>query len=232
MSEREKKILEIIKTFINENGYSPTVREICRLSGLSSTSSVHNHIKRLKDKGHITSGEDMPRSIALTEKEKSIKFVVNAIALMYEDNKEYILLQDNEKSKANIGMLELPGGSIKGSENVYGCLRREFKAKGFEVTKIFGADKGNELSKEEQELMVFNPFCVSQWIEGNNSIISNTILCKVNEVKDEEVSNKLRFKYVCTDDLEDMIVDHKENICAHNMAALKLFCKSLKSYIN
>ena len=38
-------------------------------------------------------------------------------------------------------MLELPGGIIMGSENVYGCLRREFRAKGFEVTKIFGEDK-------------------------------------------------------------------------------------------
>ena len=55
MSKREKEILEIIKTFINENGYSPTVREICALSGLRSTSSVHQYIKRLKVKGHITS---------------------------------------------------------------------------------------------------------------------------------------------------------------------------------
>lgn len=95
VNEKQKEILEIIKTFINKNGYSPTVRAICTLSGLSSTSSVHQHIKRLKANGHITSGVDMPRSIALTEKEKNIKFVVNAIALMYEDNKEYILLQDN-----------------------------------------------------------------------------------------------------------------------------------------
>lgn len=41
--EKKKEILDIIKTFINENGYSPTVREICGLSGLRSTSSVHGH---------------------------------------------------------------------------------------------------------------------------------------------------------------------------------------------
>lgn len=82
MSERQKEILQIIKTFIKENGYSPTVREICSIANIRSTSSVHGDIKSLKAKGHITSGVDMPRSIALTKKEKNVKFVVNAIALM------------------------------------------------------------------------------------------------------------------------------------------------------
>ena len=45
MSKREKEILEIIETFINENGYSPTVREICKLTNLKSTSSIHSYIK-------------------------------------------------------------------------------------------------------------------------------------------------------------------------------------------
>ena len=224
MSEREKEILEIIKSFIEEKGYSPTVREICRLANFKSTSSVHAYIKRLKANGHLTSGVDMARSIVVINKEKRFKFVVNGIALMYKGDKEYILLQEKKKGKANINMLELPGGIIMGSENVYGCLRREFRAKGFEVTKIFGEDKCNELSKEDEELTIFKPFCISQHIEGNYSIISNTILCKVDEGTIEEVSNKLRFKYVCTDDLEDMIVDHKENISTHNIAALKLFC--------
>ena len=169
---------------------------------------------------------DMSRSIVVTNKEKRFKVVVNGIALMYKDDKEYILLQEKKNSKANINMLELPGGIIMGSENVYGCLRREFKDKGFEVTKIFGEDKCNELSKEDEELTIFKPFCISQHIEDNDSIISNTILCKVDERKIEDVSNKLSFKWVCTDELEDMLVEQKENICAHSIEALKSFCKA------
>lgn len=225
MSEREKEVLEVIKTFINENGYSPTVREICCLSGLRSTSSVHGHIKRLKAKGHLTSMVERPRSIALTKKEKSVKFVVNAIALMCEEGKEYILLQENKELKANDIMYELPVGVFKESENVYGCLRRELNAKGFEVTKIFGEDKCNELSNEEESLTVFKPFCVSQSFTDNNSIVSNTILCEVDNAKVKNVSKKLSFKWVSTDDLKALLVDHKENISAHNIAALKLFCE-------
>ena len=119
MSEKQKEILEIIKIFIKENGYSPTIREICRIANIKSTASVHGHIKKLKDEGHITSGVDMPRSIALTKREKCVKVVVNAIALMCAEDKEYILLQENKKQHANESIFELPGGVIRESESVY-----------------------------------------------------------------------------------------------------------------
>ena len=224
MSEKQKEILEIIKTFIKENGYSPTIREICKLANIKSTASVHGHIKKLKDEGHITTGIDMPRSIALTKREKSVKVVVNAIALMCAENKEYILLQENKNKHTNESIFELPGGVIKESENVYEYLRCKLKAIGFEVTKIFGENKCNELSYEEQIFTVFKPFCVSQSFNDNNLIVSSTILCEVNSANVKNDSNKYDFKWVCTDDLRAMLVEHQENISAHNIAALKLFC--------
>ena len=224
MNEKQKEILEIIKTFIKENGYSPTIREICKLANIKSTAAVHAHIKKLKAEGHITTGVDIPRSIVLTKKEKSVKFVVNAIALMCAENKEYILLQENKKQNGNGSIFELPGGVIRESESVYGYLRCKLKANGFQVTKIFGEDKCNELSYEEQIFTVFKPFCVSQNYNDNNLIISSTILCEVDSANVKNDINKYDFKWVCTDDLRTMLVDHQENISAHNIAALKLFC--------
>ena len=224
LSEKQKEILEIIKTFIKENGYSPTIREICKLANIKSTAAVHAHIKKLKAEGHITTGVDISRSIVLTKKEKSVKFVVNAIALMCAENKEYILLQENKKQNGNGSIFELPGGVIRESESVYGYLRCKLKANGFQVTKIFGEDKCNELSYEEQIFTVFKPFCVSQNYNDNNLIISSTILCEVDSANVKNDINKYDFKWVCTDDLRTMLVDHQENISAHNIAALKLFC--------
>ena len=148
-------------------------------------------------------------------------FVVNAIALMCAEDKEYILLQENKKQHANESIFELPGGVIKESENVYEYLRGKLKGNGFQVTKIFGENKCNELSYEEQIFTVFKPFCVSQSYNDNNLIISSTILCEVNS---ENYINKGYLKLVCTDDLKAMLVDHQENISSHNIAALKLFC--------
>ena len=166
----------------------------------------------------------MPRSIALTKREKNVKVVVNAIALMCAEDKEYILLQENKKQHANESIFELPGGVIRESESVYGYLRRKLKANGFELTKIFGENKCNELSYEEEVLTVFKPFCVSQSFNDNNLIISSTILCEVDIANVKNHSNKDDFKWICTDDLRTMLVDYQENISAHNIAALKLFC--------
>ena len=143
---------------------------------------------------------------------------------MCAEDKEYILLQENKKQHANESIFELPGGVIRESESVYGYLRRKLKANGFQVTKIFGENKCNELSYEEQIFTVFKPFCVSQNYNDNNLIISSTILCEVNSANVKNHSNRDDFKWVCTDDLRAMLVEHQENISAHNIAALKLFC--------
>lgn len=75
MSEKQNEILEIIKTFIKENGYSPTIREICKLANIKSTAAVHAHIKKLKAEGHITTGVDMPRRLLLQRKKRVLNLL-------------------------------------------------------------------------------------------------------------------------------------------------------------
>ena len=75
LSERQKEILSLgnfqclspIK-FKKENGFSPTVRELCKLAGLKSTSSMAAQLSNLRDSGHITWIESMPRTITVVEK--------------------------------------------------------------------------------------------------------------------------------------------------------------------
>ena len=50
------------------NGFSPTVRELCKLVGLKSTSSMAAQLSNLRDSGHITWIESMPRTITVVEK--------------------------------------------------------------------------------------------------------------------------------------------------------------------
>ena len=52
MNKREE-ILQAIINFIQEHGYSPTVREIGEMVGLKSTSSVHAHLQRMFIEGVI-----------------------------------------------------------------------------------------------------------------------------------------------------------------------------------
>lgn len=52
-SDKGDQILEFVQAFIQENGYSPTVREIGAAVGLRSTASVSYHLQALQDSGKL-----------------------------------------------------------------------------------------------------------------------------------------------------------------------------------
>lgn len=67
LSKRQKAVLESIEHYINEKGYGPTVRDICKDLGLSSPSTVHVHLNSLEKKGYIKRDPLKSRSIVLAQ---------------------------------------------------------------------------------------------------------------------------------------------------------------------
>jgi repressor LexA len=61
--DNQRKILEFIKSEIQNKGYPPSVREICEAVGLSSTSTVHGHLTRLQKKGLLNRNPMKPRAM-------------------------------------------------------------------------------------------------------------------------------------------------------------------------
>lgn len=51
MITRRTLILEYIKNYIREHGYAPSIREICKGTGISSTSTVQGYLQSLFDGG-------------------------------------------------------------------------------------------------------------------------------------------------------------------------------------
>ena len=51
LNKREKAILKFIEKKIKEDGYPPSVREIGKAVGLSSTATVHGYLAKLREKG-------------------------------------------------------------------------------------------------------------------------------------------------------------------------------------
>lgn len=65
VTENEKMVFEFIKDRIEE-GYPPTVREICAEFGFKSTSTAHRYINNLTAKGLLEKGNNQNRAIMLT----------------------------------------------------------------------------------------------------------------------------------------------------------------------
>lgn len=65
LNEKATAIYDYIKSRIDD-GYAPTVREICTALGIKSTSTVHRYISMLVDEGYIEKIDNHNRAIKLT----------------------------------------------------------------------------------------------------------------------------------------------------------------------
>ena len=65
LSKRQAEILDYIVRQINLKGYPPSVREIGEAVGLQSSSTVHNHLTQLEQKGYIRRDPTKPRAIMI-----------------------------------------------------------------------------------------------------------------------------------------------------------------------
>ncbi len=62
-TERQARILEVIREFTVQRGYPPSVREIGERVGLSSSSTVQSHLKSLEKRGLIHRDPTKPRAL-------------------------------------------------------------------------------------------------------------------------------------------------------------------------
>ncbi|MGH3443139.1 MAG: transcriptional repressor LexA [Nitriliruptorales bacterium] len=63
LTPRQRRVLEVIHSHLEEHGYPPSVREIGEVVGLSSPSSVHAHLATLEDKGFLRRDPSKPRAL-------------------------------------------------------------------------------------------------------------------------------------------------------------------------
>ena len=60
LTVKQEKVLKALKKYLAENGYPPTVRELCNLTNLSSSATIHVHLDHLQEKA-----KDKNRTIEL-----------------------------------------------------------------------------------------------------------------------------------------------------------------------
>lgn len=96
---QEKRVFDYIKEQIREKGYPPSVREICAALGFKSTSSAHQYILRLAEKGYIDKSDLKTRAIRIKGDEPTISIpIVGKVAAG-----EPILAQENIEDYFSIG---------------------------------------------------------------------------------------------------------------------------------
>jgi repressor LexA len=79
LTQKQQQVLDYIARHIKTCGYPPTVREIGEAVGLSSSSSVHAHLRSLEEAGFIIREASLTRAIRIVDDDSTVrtKTIVN-----------------------------------------------------------------------------------------------------------------------------------------------------------
>jgi repressor LexA len=124
LTKRQQEIFDYVKRYRGEHGYPPTVRDIGKAIGLTSSSTVHAHLANLEKLGVLRRDPTKPRAIeVLVDKAKAAVVpgglpVVGQVAagqpvLAEENIEEYVTVPPIAGGEDGEFVLRVKGDSMK-----------------------------------------------------------------------------------------------------------------------
>lgn len=120
LTKSQQKVYDYLVEHKDE-GFAPTVREICDATGFKSTSTVHNHLNNLERLGLITRRPDCARGIFInnidgTPGSVAVPIIGTVTAgmpiLAFEENLGYVTVDESVKRGREIFALRVKGDSM------------------------------------------------------------------------------------------------------------------------
>ncbi|MFO0702446.1 MAG: transcriptional repressor LexA [Candidatus Andersenbacteria bacterium] len=68
LTKKQRMVLDFVTSFLEDKGYAPSYREIAEELGLSSVSTIHEHVRGLQAKGYLDPEVEGQRSLEPTMK--------------------------------------------------------------------------------------------------------------------------------------------------------------------
>lgn len=135
------KVMDYIRKFSEENGYTPSVREIGKECGIKSTATVHSYIQKLQDKGYLSKTDNKKRAVTIgrsTGVNIPLLGVVTAgqPIFAYENYEDYYTFPSGEFRGDDLFMLRVEGSSMIDAGIVNGdkiIVRRQPTAENGEI---------------------------------------------------------------------------------------------------
>jgi len=118
LDPNHKKTLQLIQEKIRENGYPPTVREICKAVGVTSSATAHKYLTILEKKGYIHREKERSRAIKIIPQTNKVP-VVGSVAAgepmwALKDITEVIPIPEQLSGSEESFMVKVEGDSMIG----------------------------------------------------------------------------------------------------------------------
>ncbi len=109
-----------ITSFLDKNGFPPTIRELCGIMKVKSSSTIFYYLEKLEAQGKIRKSNNKNRTLEVVKEEN---FKMNKIPLLgdvaagspilaFENHDEVYEISDNLFNSSNLFMLSIKGDSM------------------------------------------------------------------------------------------------------------------------
>ncbi len=119
MKRTQNKIDEVfifVKKYITENGYAPSVREICKACELKSTATAFTYLNELAERGLINKTNTKNRAVSLKQNAVTIPLIGTVAAgqpiFATENYEDFYSVPSNFFNGENLFMLNVHGDSM------------------------------------------------------------------------------------------------------------------------
>ena len=115
--EKLIKVMDYIRKFSEENGYTPSVREIGKECGIKSTATVHSYIEKLQTKGYLNKTENKKRAVTIGKGTGVTVPLIGTVTagqpiFAYENYEDYYTFPTGEFKGDDWFMLRVQGTSM------------------------------------------------------------------------------------------------------------------------
>ena len=115
--EKLTRVMDYIRKFTEENGYTPSVREIGQECGIKSTATVHSYIEKLQNRGYLNKTDNKKRAVTIG-KGTGINIPLLGVVtagqpiFAYENYEDYYTFPVGEFKGEDLFMLRVQGTSM------------------------------------------------------------------------------------------------------------------------
>ena len=119
ITRRQKEILDYLRNFLDQQGYSPTLEEIAHHFSLASLNGVYKHLRALEERGCIRRLTNQARSIQLVDPESTSSAVLPLLGYVTAGqpleavvNEENIAVPETFQTRGTNYVLQVQGESM------------------------------------------------------------------------------------------------------------------------
>jgi len=196
LSDKQRRILDFISSFLEDRGYPPTVRDIVSGCGISSTSVVDYHLNILEREGYLRRQPEISRGIELLGRSSPARRVqVPVIGLIAAGTPIPVPTADTWDVTASAERLEVTPDLTRGREGIYAL-----KVKGSSMIDALIGD--GDIVLMQYVNTVENGDMAAVWLKAEKEATLKKVYFEGERVRLQPANERMKPLYVNPDNIE------------------------------